>query len=128
LVEAGGQSWRIEKAERFMLAAQRAFEAGDWERAVSRAYYAAYHAVVAALEAKGDAVRLPRSHRELHGLMASTQGASLRILDPGQTRDLRRLYNTRFAADYLDDFLSRERASEALEMAHGLLARTAGAR
>ena len=88
-----------------MLAAQRAFEAGDWETAaVSRAHYAAYHAVIAALEARADHVRLPRSHRELHGLTASQQGASLGIFDHEQTQNLRRLYNARFAEDYLDVF------------------------
>lgn len=39
-------SYRVEKAERMMAAAEAANAGGHWESAVSRAYYAVYHLVV----------------------------------------------------------------------------------
>ena len=37
----------LDKARQKLAAAQRAFDAGDWDDASSRAYYAAFHAVSA---------------------------------------------------------------------------------
>ena len=42
----------LDKARRKLAAAQRAFDAGDWDDTSSRAYYAAFHAVAAVLRAR----------------------------------------------------------------------------
>jgi uncharacterized protein (UPF0332 family) len=100
LVSAGESSWRIEKAERFMQAAERAFEASDYETAVSRAYYSVFHGVMATLEAHRDRVIVPKSHAQLHGLLHNRLGMSLGIFDSDQVRAFRRLFRWRQRADY----------------------------
>ncbi|MCL4534555.1 MAG: HEPN domain-containing protein [Bacteroidetes bacterium] len=47
------------KAQRFLTAAEAAFQREDWETSVSRSYYAVYHLVVALLTTRGQ-VRRPR--------------------------------------------------------------------
>ena len=60
-----GRSWRVVKAERFLNAAERALESGDWETAVSRSYYAVYHAVICLLESKAGLHRGTWHHNQV---------------------------------------------------------------
>ena len=94
------QRWRIEKAARFLRAADRAFAAEDWETAVSRAYYALYHAVIAVLEAKGgvshdrwDHVQVQHDFR----IQFSNRGFLFNATD---AQILERTYLERLHADY----------------------------
>lgn len=84
------------KARRKLAAATRALEAGDWDDAASRAYYAAFHAASTVLRARG----LSYSS---HG---QTVGAFNReFIAPGHfpaefTRILARLFEDRQLGDY----------------------------
>ena len=76
-----------------MNAATRAFEAGDFETAVSRAYYAAYHAIIAAFETKMGLPRIRWSHnfRPYFSRYPELDELRPRLLD---------LYELRTRADY----------------------------
>jgi uncharacterized protein (UPF0332 family) len=113
-------SWRLEKAQRFLLAAARAFEVDDWETAVSRAYYAVYHSMIALLEAKTE-LRIPRRHAQLHNLLRSPLVAT--IVSIQDASDVRRLYFVRQSADYDDVLLDRTLAEESLRKARILCQR-----
>jgi uncharacterized protein (UPF0332 family) len=65
MVEERINGWRIDKAQRFLAAADRAFEAEDWDTAVSRAYYACYHVVIALLELRAGVRRRRWDHVEV---------------------------------------------------------------
>jgi uncharacterized protein (UPF0332 family) len=56
---------RIDKAERFLNTAQLALDDGDADSCVSRAYYAAFHAILLLFEVRGNAVRGRWSHIEV---------------------------------------------------------------
>lgn len=123
MVSDGESSWRVEKAGRFMLAAQRAFEAGDWETAVSRAYYAIFQLVTAALERNSEVLRVPKTHSQLHGLLRSQRGLALNIFDTRQARAFQILFLRRQAADYREDGPDSNIAAESLVTAQRLHAR-----
>jgi hypothetical protein len=98
-------NWRLRKAERFMTAATRAFQASDYETAVSRAYYA-YHAVIAVVEAQQGS-RPSWAHR-LHEYARGSSGLqALRA-------ELVGLYAIRVVADYEERLITREQAMSAL--------------
>jgi uncharacterized protein (UPF0332 family) len=110
-------NWRLAKAERFLQAADRAFAAGDWETSASRAYYAAYHAVVALVESRSD-LEVPRRHAQLHNLLRSSRMASL--MSHEDTDDAFRLYQERLAADYEMGSLTDARAQDSIRRARQL--------
>jgi uncharacterized protein (UPF0332 family) len=56
---------RIDKAERFLNTAQLALDDGDADSCVSRAYYAAFHAILLLFEARGN-TRERWSHTEVY--------------------------------------------------------------
>ena len=95
-------SWRLAKAERFLTAAQRSLDAGDWETAASRAYYAAYHAAVEALEVQVGVRRRRWDHIDLHRTfrlrLAKTGRYSVRTAEW-----LEQLHQARLLADYEKD-------------------------
>jgi len=100
LVSADESSWRIEKAERFMLAAQGAFASGDWETAVPRAYYAAYHSIAAVLEMRAG-LRRPRwDHTQLQNEFRSRFTSRGYLFSTRDARMLLDLYEARIDADY----------------------------
>jgi uncharacterized protein len=107
----------LAKAERFLQAADRAFAAGDWETSASRAYYAAYHAMVALVESRSD-LEVPRRHAQLHNLLRSSRMAS--ILNHEDTGDAFRLYQERLAADYEMGSLTDARAQDSIRRARRL--------
>jgi uncharacterized protein (UPF0332 family) len=103
-------SWRQAKAQRFLAAAQRAVDASDWETAVSRAYYAAYHSVISVLETREGIVRANWSHNFRPFYARYTYLEGLRD-------DIDLLYRERLAADYRDEVLDDVRAAHALRIA-----------
>ncbi len=86
-----------DKAKRALEAAKRALANQDTETAADRAYYAAYYAAWAMLDAKG--LPRPRTH---HGLIAEFSKHFVKDgpLTPEQGAVLSRLENLRLAADY----------------------------
>ncbi len=118
------QSWRLRKAERFLMAAERAFEAEDWETVASRSYYAVYHSMIALLEARTD-LTTPRRHTQFHNLLRSRLVAS--VFTSQDASDALRLYVARQAADYDDDTLDEKRAEDSLKEARLLCGRISGA-
>lgn len=119
------ESWRIAKARRQLQSAARAFDQGDWETTASRAYYAAYHAIVDLLERKTD-LRIPRNHARLHNLLRAQALSAL--LDTEHIRDFGRLFQERQTADYEPDSLSRQRALDTLARARAIVTRVSEVR
>jgi uncharacterized protein (UPF0332 family) len=78
-----------------MNAAARALEVQDYETAVSRAYYAAYHAVVAIFESRLNLIRPRWSHNFLPYFERNAEVRDLRF-------DVAYLYEMRAKADYED--------------------------
>ena len=112
-------NWRLAKADRFLAAARRALDAADAETAISRAYYAAYHSVLAMLEAKTDAT-IPRRHATLHNLLASRRDEQL--LTESSRRSFRDLFAAREVADYEERLLNRNDALVWVEAARAISA------
>ncbi len=106
--------WRLQKSDRFFVAAERALTNSDWETAISRAYYAAYHAVLAMLETKTD-VAVPRRHATLHNLLAS--GRDGRLLQQATVTSFRQLFLRREVADYEDEQFDGIEATQWVESA-----------
>jgi uncharacterized protein (UPF0332 family) len=108
------RGWRLEKAHRFLAAAEHAIEAGHWETAVSRSYYAAYHAVVALLETKAGPQRASWQHVEVQ--IAFRQRFTNRgfLFSAHHAASLEDLYQARLWADY-------ERAPTTGRHAHSLM-------
>ncbi len=103
-------SWRLAKAERFLAAAQHALDVGDWETAASRAYYAAYHAMIAVLETKEGIVRATWSHNFRPFYERYTYLRDKRV-------DIEMLYKSRVLADYSDVMLDATQGSHILATA-----------
>ena len=114
------RSWRLDKAERFLQAAGRAFEADDWETTVSRAYYAVYHAVIALLEEKTD-LRIPRRHPQLHNLLRTPYVSP--ILTSRDALDVQKLFFARLAANYGNEQFGMSDAQESLARAGAICQR-----
>ncbi len=109
-VDDASSSWRLAKAERFLTAAQRALDAGDWETAVSRSYYAAYHAVIAVFETKEGIVRATWSHNFRPYFERYTYFE-------GMAEYMDSLYRERAAADYTKGPTTQAIAEECLHKA-----------
>jgi len=97
-----------------MNAAAIAFEAGDYETSVSRAYYAAYHAIIAAFEAKMEETPRRWSHH------LTRYFSRVPELD-GTRLTLHALYEQRIVADYESASFSRADADELLNQASGVI-------
>lgn len=88
--------------------------------AVSRAYYAAYLAIADnAQQRRRDYTDRASSYYRHDNFPDDARAWG--ILDDDQSDDLRWLYNLRIKADYHEDQVSHEEASEAFEVAKGLL-------
>ena len=98
--DAQRSRWRIEKAERFLRAAESALASDDWETAVSRAYYAVFHAVIAVLETRARIRRARWDHDEVQAqfrVQFARQGFLFNIRD---AEDFEAMYRARLVADY----------------------------
>jgi uncharacterized protein (UPF0332 family) len=108
----------LRKAERFLGAAERAFDAQDWETAVSRAYYAVYHAAITVLEARGGLRRRRWDHLQLQIDFRERFARRGYLFSIRQADELASMYEARLTADYGWQALSRGRVQIALERAH----------
>ena len=106
----------MEKAERFMSAGTRAFEAGEYETAVSRAYYAAYHSVIVLFEARIGGARSRWSHnfRPYFDRIPELEELRLPIAD---------LYVARTKADYEETTFAESAVRVLLQSARQALVR-----
>jgi uncharacterized protein (UPF0332 family) len=94
----GSSSWRLAKSQRFRGAAERAFAVDDWD--VSRAYYAAYHAAIAALEARAGLSRRRWDHVQLQKEFRERFSKRGFLFDVRHSEGLERMYEVRLMADY----------------------------
>jgi uncharacterized protein (UPF0332 family) len=106
-----------------MLAAERAFAAGDWETAVSRAYYAAYHSIVAVLEIRAQMHRSRWDHTQLQNEFRARFTNRGFLFSSRDARSLLDLYEARIDADYTDLPHRRREIEDLLAKARGLWAR-----
>ena len=123
---------RMELAHEFLDDAKHLLEGGSLRSAISRAYYAAYHACVWALEHEG---YLPENFRRRDGTRPSRWehgiicyafhqvfGLARRCIEHRLTRMLPRLYAWRIDADYHPDAMFAEaEAQEAINLASELI-------
>ncbi len=113
---------RIRKAARFRDAGDEALQTGDYETAVSRAYYAAYHGAVAFLMANNrPQAETWRTHARVIsecisvGTKRTTWLRAVRLPRMDFADSLNTLYNWREEADYTLQMPSRDRARRALD-------------
>ena len=83
-----------------MLAAERAFETGDFETAVSRAYYAAYHSIAAVLEVRAQLRRSRWDHVQVQNEFRARFTNRGFLFNSRDARTLVDLYEARIDADY----------------------------
>lgn len=108
-----------EKARRDLSAAERDLGAEDPENALARAYYAAFHAAVGALNADGAAAR---THSGVKALFAERFAATGRF-ERETARTLAVLQQQREAADYgVGVPISAEAARTSVDRAHAFVA------
>lgn len=106
------------KARRKLAAARRELAAGDWEEAAARAYYAAYHAVDAALRVEG----VPASSHEGLKMLFGRTFIESGMLPRDLGRALSRLKDERENGDYsLFSTLDEPDATEAVQQAARLV-------
>ena len=113
--------WRLQKAERFLEAAERALAAADFETTVSRAYYAAYHSVIALLEAKSDLGNRGRwDHSQVEAQFRAHFTNRGYLFSRRHADDLRDLLDARLVADYENRQPSLGRVEQHLVVARSL--------
>lgn len=109
----------LEKAREKLASARVSLDAGYFDDAVSRAYYAVFHAVSAALGAKGLAYS---SHGQTIGAF-NREFVQTNLLEPAACRRLQALFARRQTADYdVSSSISRPQAEQSLSDAEWLLA------
>jgi uncharacterized protein len=95
-------------------AARKLLESGFPRQAISRAYYAAFYAARAALEAIGD--HPPKTHSGMRSRF-SDLARSTPALGPDVGRSLSQLGTDRAEADYDEQTVTAEEATEAIDKA-----------
>ena len=111
----GDANWRLEKAGQFLRSAARAFLAEEWDTAVSRAYYAAFHAVIALLDAKAGLRWRTWGHAQVqHDFRANFSKRGF-LFTKRHVEDLNSLYEGRLIADYEKSDFSRPVVADLLE-------------
>lgn len=101
----------IERARRDLDAARLLLDQGFFDRAVSSAYYATFHAATTALLTVGE-------RRRTHGGVVGAFGQKIVVdggLEPRHGRAINVLLELRVAADYAEDEASAEIAERAVE-------------
>jgi uncharacterized protein (UPF0332 family) len=116
-------NWRLAKTERFLRAAERALDAEDWETAVSTAYYAAYHSVIALVEARAGIIRRRWDHMQLRGAFRSNFGARGFLFTARDAANFDKLYERRLEADYESGPIRRPIATGSVENSRSLCTR-----
>ena len=109
----------LEKAREKLASARVCLDAGYFDDAASRAYYAAFHAVSAALGAKGLAYS---SHGQTLGAF-NREFVQTGLLDPVAFRRLQTLFTSRQTGDYdASSSISRSQAEQSVSDAQWLIA------
>lgn len=109
----------MEKAEKKLEVARKLFKTGDYEDAVSRAYYAVYHATQALLLSEGEKAETHKGVVTLFGLLFVKTGKFKRNLG----KYLANLKDDKESGDYeVFSYIDRETAETALEEATEFLA------
>jgi uncharacterized protein (UPF0332 family) len=119
-LQSTGRNWRIEKAERFLAAAQAAFEQDDGETVASKCYYAVYHDLIALLEAKANLRRARWDHRQLQADFRTQFARRGYLFSMRDAEELQRLYDARVEADYQESRISLVGAERLLKQAQRL--------
>jgi uncharacterized protein (UPF0332 family) len=101
-------------------AAEKAFENEDWETVISRAYYSAYHATAAVLEARANEVRTRWDHNTLRTSFRDRFARQGFLFTTRQAQDLDYLWEQRLVADYQRRRLRRGDAEKAVTLARAL--------
>lgn len=104
----------LEKARKKLEVAQKLFDLGEYEDAISRAYYAAFHAAQALLLSRGEKATTHQGVLTLFGLLFIATGE----LDRKFGKYLARLKDVREGSDYeIFSFTDEETAREMLQAA-----------
>lgn len=112
----------LEKAEEFLLAAQRCVEEGWYNSGASRAYYSMFHAVRAALAHAG-IVRPWWSHGSLHATFSSELVRHRKLYPFSFVRAITEALELRHTADYSDHWVPARRARKTINTASEVLTR-----
>jgi len=108
----------LEKARSKLRVARDLVQRGEWDDAVSRAYYAAFHAAQAALLTEGQRGETHQGVLTLFGLLLVKTGK----LDRKWGRALANLKDDRETGDYeAMSWIDEERARRAVEEAEGFV-------
>jgi uncharacterized protein len=116
---------RIELSREELDAGRKLVETGFPRQAISRAYYAAFDAARAALQAPGE--RPPKTHSEVRGRF-SDLARSTPSIGPEVGRSLSQLGTDRTEADYDEPTISVEEANNAISKAKHVAERAANGR
>lgn len=109
----------IQKAEKKMDVAEKLLKSSDYEDAVSRAYYAVYHATQALLLTEGEKAETHKGVVTLFGLLFVKTGK----FDKKMGRYLTNLKDDRETGDYeIFSFLDKESAESAISEAREFIA------
>jgi hypothetical protein len=108
----------LERAEESVRAAKLLYEAGHWDFAAARAYYAAFYAASAALLSQG------REHQKHSGVIAAVHKFLVKTgkLDKEHGKNLNWLFELRSVGDYGDTrHVPREEEEKAIDAAQALV-------
>ena len=109
----------IQKAERKLKVAEKLFKSEDYEDAVSRAYYAVYHATQALLLSEGEQAKSHKGVITLFGLLFVKTGK----FSKNMGKYLANLKDDRESSDYeIFSFIDKETAEAALNETKTFLA------
>jgi uncharacterized protein (UPF0332 family) len=112
----------IEKARRYLRSTELLIQDGDYDSAVSRAYYAMFYAAEAALLKKEMTFSSHKAVISAFGRYFVKTG----IFDKRMGRDLNIIFGERQLGDYESNFsISEDNARHALEIAQGFVDRIA---
>jgi uncharacterized protein (UPF0332 family) len=109
----------VERSQEELKAARVLLDAGLPAQALSRAYFAAYHAAAGALLVLGET---PATHVDVISSFTRRLGEGL---EDGAARSLRKLFEDRNDVDYALAAAPREEAERAITAAKGLVDATA---
>lgn len=119
-----GVSARIAKAERYLRTAQLAYDDGDYDSCVSRAYYAAFHGCIVLLVLYVDKKAVDWQHSTIINNFVGAFTKRRKWFNhlkmkgaPSFAVSLARLHTAREVADYEVDVIDREKAETSVRFA-----------
>jgi len=115
----------IEAADRLLSRSEDGLSDPLANASVSRAYYAAYHAVADCAQQSGVAFDSREANYYVHDKLPA-MAFHRQIIGLDECEDLSWLYGLRVKADYAEEYVDNEEASEAAEVARQLVQRLVG--